>query len=176
MTDLHTERLILHPVDRAEAERIVAGQRDDEDSWAPDFPFDGDVIGVTAFLRATAAHGAQHPFGHYRITRIEDGQAIGGIGFKGQPAGGSVEIGYGLVPSARGSGYAAEAAGALVDLARQHGLARIVADTDRDNVASQRTLERAGFAQTSSDGDLVTFALTLGIRSSGVSAVVSRRP
>jgi len=112
VTDLHTERLILQPIDAVE--RIVARRRAPHDSWARDFPFEGDVIGLTAFLRATAANGDQRPFGHYRITRAAGGQAIGGIGFKGQPDNGSVEIGYGLVPSARGHGYAAEAAQALV--------------------------------------------------------------
>jgi len=138
VTDLRTERLILHPTDVAEAGRIVARWPGPEDRWAPDFPFEGDVIGVTAYLQAVALHGDQHPFGHYRITRAEDGLAIGGIGFKGQPQGGSVEIGFGLAPSARGHGYAAEAARALVSLAREHGLSRVVADTAPDNIASQR--------------------------------------
>ena len=52
--------------------------------------------------------------GYYRITRLADGRAVGGIGFKGQPDGGCVEIGYGLAPSARGHGYAAEAVVALL--------------------------------------------------------------
>src|ERR1700678_3475473 len=88
MTDLETPRLSLHAIDTAEGERIVARRAAAEDAWAEDFPFDGDVIGVTAFLRATAAHGAQRPFGCYRITRTADGKAIGGIGFKGQPSNG----------------------------------------------------------------------------------------
>ena len=32
------------------------------------------------FLRVTAAHGEQQPFGHYVVVRAEDGQAVGGIG------------------------------------------------------------------------------------------------
>ena len=53
----------------------------------------------------------------FRSTRTADGKAIGGIGFKGQPNNGCVEVGYGLVPSARGNGYAAEALAALLDVA-----------------------------------------------------------
>jgi RimJ/RimL family protein N-acetyltransferase len=105
MTDLQTPRLSLHAIDIAEGERIVARRPAAEDAWAKDYPFDGDVIGVTAFLRATAAHGEQRPFGCYQITRTADGKAIGGIGFKGQPIDGCVEVGYGLAPSARGNGY-----------------------------------------------------------------------
>lgn len=57
-TDLHSERLILHPVDVTEAKRIVVRQPGPDDCWAQDFPFDGDVIGATLCLRATASHGA----------------------------------------------------------------------------------------------------------------------
>ena len=114
-----------------------------------------------ALTGATTAHGDQHPFGHYVIIRTADGQAIGGIGFKGQPDSGTAVIGYGLAPSGRGNGFATEAARALVNLAREHGLSRIVADTDRDNTASQRTLEHAGFTKTGSNGDLFLYELNV---------------
>ncbi|MEU8299835.1 GNAT family N-acetyltransferase [Micromonospora sp. NPDC048909] len=162
MTELHTPRLTLHAIDTAEGERIIARHAGATDVWADDFPFDGDVIGVTAFLRTASAHGNPRPFGHYRITRKADGQAIGGIGYKGRPHNGCVEIGYGLAPSARGQGYAAEALTALLTVAAEHGVPRVVADTDRDNVASQRTLERAGFRQSGADGDLFRYEVLLG--------------
>lgn len=161
VTDLHTQRLVLHPVDVAEGARITARRPGDDDRWAADFPFDGDVIGATAYLRATAEHGEQRPFGFYRITRAADGQAIGGIGFKGQPRDGSVEVGFGLAPSARGNGYAAEALIALLIVAADHGLDRAVADTDRGNIASQRTLERAGFRRLRSRGCLYSYEVVL---------------
>jgi RimJ/RimL family protein N-acetyltransferase len=151
----------LHAIDTAEGERIVARQARAGDVWAADYPFDGDVIGVTAFLRATSAHGDQRPFGHYRITRTADGQAVGGIGFKGRPQNGCVEIGYGLAPSARGRGYAAEALTALLTVAAEHGVSRVVADTDTGNIASQRTLERAGFRRSGTNGDLYLYEVLL---------------
>lgn len=160
VTELRTPRLCLHAIDTAEGERIVGRRAGAEDAWAEDFPFDGDVIGVTAFLAATAAHGDQRPFGHYRITRTADGKAIGGIGFKGQPDEGCVEVGYGLAP-ARGHGYAAEALVALLNVAASHGLSRVVADTTGDNIASQRTLERAGFRRTGTNGDLYQYEVVL---------------
>lgn len=159
--ELQTPRLCLHPIDTAEGERIVGRRPVAGDAWAEDFPFDGDVIGVTAFLTATAAHGDQRPFGHYRISRAADGKAIGGIGFKGQPDDRCVEVGYGLTPSARGHGYAAEALVALLNVAVDHGLSRVVADTTRDNTASQRTLERAGFRQIGTNGDHYLYDVVL---------------
>lgn len=150
-------RLRLRAVDVAEAERIAAREPGPADVWADDFPFEGDVIAVTGFLRATAAHGDQGPFGYYRISRTTDGRAIGGAGFKGRPERGCVEIGYGLVPSARGHGYAAEAVRALSGIAAAHGVTTLRADTTLDNIASQRTLVHAGFDLVRSDDQLHYF-------------------
>jgi len=158
---LRTRRLVLRAVDTLEAERVVAGRPDPQDRWAQDFPFAGDVAGATMFLRATAAYGDLGPFGHYLVIRADDDRAIGGIGFKGLPEAGSVEIGYGLVTSARGHGYAAEAVGALVALARGRGVSRVVAHTVQDNIASQRTLDRAGFTRTGTEGDEYLYELGL---------------
>jgi len=161
MSDISTARLELHAIDVAEGERIVARRAGPTDAWADDFPFEGDVIAVGGFLRATASLGEQRPFSYYRITRRSDGRAVGGVGFKGQPEGGCVEIGYGLAPSARGHGYAAEAAIALLAVAADHGLEKVIADTTLDNVASQRTLVRAGFRRVRSDAELHHYEVLL---------------
>jgi RimJ/RimL family protein N-acetyltransferase len=161
MTDVRTSRLQLHPVDVAEAERIVARSPGPADAWAEDFPFDGDVGAVGGSLRATAALGEQRPFGYYRITRRADGRSIGGLGFKGQPDGGCVEIGYGLAPSARGHGYPAEAVMSLLTVAAQNGLSRVIAHTTLDNTASQRTLVGAGFRLVTSDNELQRYEVLL---------------
>jgi RimJ/RimL family protein N-acetyltransferase len=164
MTDLQTARLQLHAVDSAEAERIVTRKAGPADSWAEDFPFEGDVGAVGSFLRATAASGEQRPFGYYRITRRADGRAVGGVGFKGRPDGGTAEIGYGLAPSARGHGYAAEAVLSLLALGRDLGLSRVIADTTKDNIASQRTLLRAGFRLVEGATDLHAYEAILDAR------------
>jgi RimJ/RimL family protein N-acetyltransferase len=154
MTDLRTPRLLLRPIDTAEGERMVARTAGPTDAWADDFPSTGDVRAVVAFLHATAAHGDQRPFGYYRITRLADGRAVGGIGFKSQPQDGCVEIGYGLAPSSRGHGYGAEAIVILLGIAEDHGLAKVIANTTLTNIASQRTLVRAGFELAESDDEL----------------------
>ena len=163
MTDVRTSRLQLHAIDVEEGERIVARSAGPADAWADDFPFEGDVGAVGSFLRATAERGEQRPFGYYRITRLADGRAVGGIGFKSQPDGGCVEIGYGLAPSARGHGYAAEAAVALLAMAADHGVSRVIAGTTPDNIASQRTLVRAGFHLVGTDGELHHYEALLDI-------------
>jgi len=163
MPDVRTARLQLHAIDVAEGERIVARAAGPADVWADDYPFEGDIGAVGGFLRATAAHGEQRPLGYYRITRLADGRAIGGIGFKGQPDAGCIEIGYGLAPSARGHGYAAEALIALVAMAADNRVSRVIADTTRDNIASQRTLIRAGFRLLGTDDELHHYQLLLNI-------------
>jgi RimJ/RimL family protein N-acetyltransferase len=154
-------RLELHAIDVDEGERIVSKTPAPTDSWADDFPFEGDAGAAAAFLRASTSQGDQRPFGFYRITRLDDGRAIGGIGFKGQPEGGCVEIGYGLAPSARGHGYTAEAVSALLTVAAGHGLSKVIADTTLDNVASQRTLMRVGFRLASTDDELHHYEVLL---------------
>jgi RimJ/RimL family protein N-acetyltransferase len=161
--DIRTSRLVLHPIDVTEGLRIVARNAGPDDAWAKDFPFEGDVGAVGGFLRASAATGEQRPFGYYRITCLADGLAVGGIGFKGQPDDGCVEIGYGLAPSARGQGFAAEAVVALLAVAADHGVSRVIADTTPDNVASQRTLIRAGFHLVGTDGELQHYERYLDI-------------
>ena len=162
MPDIETTRLVLHPVDAAEAGRIRNRTQTAEDQWADDYPFEGDIVALGAFVAASERDGEQRPFGYYRITQRSDGQAIGGIGFKGPPDNGVVEVGYGLAPSARGHGYAAEALTALTTAAASYGVARVRADTVPNNIASRRTLERAGFVRVAADADLLRYEFSVG--------------
>lgn len=155
--DTETERLVLHPVDREEARRIHDRAPAGNDRWADDFPFGGDVAATGALLQATALRGDQRPFGYSLLRRRSDGLAIGGIGFKGPPEDGALEVGYGLAPSARGQGYATEALIAMLGIAAGLGVAVVRADTEPDNVASQRTLEKAGFLPAGGDRALRWF-------------------
>ena len=110
VSDLYTTHLVLHALDLAEAQRIVLARLGPGDSWADDYPFEGDLVVLEMMSRAGAGAGADpRPFGYHRISRRVDGRALGGIGFKGAPVNGALEVGYGLVPSARGQGYAREA-------------------------------------------------------------------
>jgi RimJ/RimL family protein N-acetyltransferase len=161
MTDRETARLILRAVDTAQAQRIRDKAPSAEDHWAEGYPFEGDLAAIGGFLRATDQHGDQRPFGYYQITRQSDGVAVGGIGFVGPPDGGMVEIGYGLIPAARGQGYAGEALLALMAIADEHGIAEFRADTTHDNIASQRTLAHAGFEQVAADDELLHYEARL---------------
>lgn len=160
MGDLVTVRLVLHPMTVGEAERVVAGGSDSGARWAPGYPTAGDVIAARRFLGTCADTGDPQPFGNYEIRRREDGQAIGGLGFHG-PAdeNGSVTIGYGLIPSARGKGYASEALRGLLLFARARGVTRVKGDTDHDNIASQHVMMAAGMRSAGEDERVRYFEL-----------------
>jgi [ribosomal protein S5]-alanine N-acetyltransferase len=95
------------------------------------------------------------------IIHREDNTLIGDIGFKGRPnADGSVEIGYGIVPSYRNQGYASEAARAMVEWAFSHDdVQRVLANCLNDNIASIRVLEHIGMRQVGASGPLLDWAI-----------------
>jgi RimJ/RimL family protein N-acetyltransferase len=155
MVDLVTARLVLHPMSVIEAERVAAGEPDDGARWAPGYPAEGDVAGAKGFLSTCANTGDPQPLGAYQIRLREDGHAIGGLGFHG-PAdeNGNVTIGYGLIPSARGKGYASEALRALLAFARAHGITCVQGGTTHDNIASQHVMTTVGMRLVAEDGQL----------------------
>jgi RimJ/RimL family protein N-acetyltransferase len=100
----------------------------------------------------------QPPYGDRAIVELGSGRVIGSVGLvpsllplrRGELALGGrcwPEVGlfWALLPSARGRGYATEAARVVADWALQHlDLERIVATTERENLASVRVMERLG--------------------------------
>jgi [ribosomal protein S5]-alanine N-acetyltransferase len=162
-------RLILRPWPWDAVRAITAGDRLDD--WAADYPGDGDVM-IAGLLRDAqeAAGGpgagwsggdaADEAWGHRQVVERASGLVVGGIGFFGPPLGGEAEIGYGIVPSRQGRGYATEAVQAMLAMAWADSRVRIVvAGTDPGNAASQRVLEKAGFRQFTA-GDEFRYQLT----------------
>lgn len=155
MNDLVTERLVLHPMTVAEAERVAAGAPGDGDRWAPGYPTQWDMSGAARFLS-----GDPRLFDSYEIRRREDGLAIGGLGFHGPPENGVVTIGYDLIPSVRGKGYASEALRELLRYARACGITRVEGDTDQDNVASQHVMASVGMRLYAEDERLKYYEIS----------------
>ena len=102
---LETERLRLEPLDVAAARAVAAGERTGR-AWHAEFPGEDDRDAAAMVL----PH-ADLTFGCQLIVEKASGLAVGTIGFFGPPdETGTVMVGYGLVPSARGHGLAAGAA------------------------------------------------------------------
>jgi [ribosomal protein S5]-alanine N-acetyltransferase len=139
-------RLVLRPVPWEAVRAIAASRR--LDGWAADYPSAGDVVIMDLLHRVGRAawSGLDQAWGHRQVVERASGMVVGGIGFLGPPDLGEVEVGYGIVPSRQGRGYATEALCAMVTMAWAHlGVTAVVAGTERGNAASQRVLEKAGF-------------------------------
>ena len=71
---------------------------------------------------------------------------MGDLNFKGPAKAHAVEIGYGVQPEYEGCGYTTEAVQAMTQWAfQQNGVMFVEAETDPDNRASQRVLEKCDF-------------------------------
>lgn len=96
---------------------------------------------------------------------VEDGEIVGLMSVTRLLAAGEIHIGYGVAPTRQGRGVATRAVADLLDWARGGQRVRHVsAETGIDNVASQRVLERNGFARTGEridpeDGPLICWRI-----------------
>jgi RimJ/RimL family protein N-acetyltransferase len=82
----------------------------------------------------------------FHIIEKKDGVKIGHI--SGWMIGRAMEMGFALISSERGKGYGTEAIQLMVDhLFLTKNVVRIQVTTDVSNVASQRALEKVGFAK-----------------------------
>jgi RimJ/RimL family protein N-acetyltransferase len=96
----------------------------------------------------------------------EDGALVAMISFTKRGADGRYELGYGVSPAHRGQGVMTRALAALLPLLAADGHHGLTVETSVDNPASQRVLERNGFARTGTrddpeDGALITWAIDL---------------
>ena len=152
MPTLRTERLVLETLTRDEVAAILAGDRDGR-AWADDYPTEGDLVVAAVIGEAGEYYAENATLAVFQVRDAASGDAIGGIGFLSAPRDGEAEVGYGIVESARGRGLATEALQAVLILAHDHGVERVVALTDPSNVPSHAVLERAAFER---DGEVRT--------------------
>jgi len=110
-------------------------------------PADVDQHRAEINRRITAPNGPDGTFWHVE-EKITPG-FIGCCGLLPLEDSGMIEIGYRFVRKVWGRGLATEAVAAALDHGFRHlGLARIVAITDRRNLASQRVLQKIGLRPT----------------------------
>jgi RimJ/RimL family protein N-acetyltransferase len=151
--EVTSPRLVLRPLRWEAVTAIVDGNR--LDGWAPDYPDGGDRV-IAGLLdrqgRAAVDRSTGRWWCHRQVVERTTDLVVGGIGFLGPPGDGTVEVGYGIVPSRQGRGYATEALTALVAVAwTDPGVRSVWAGTDPGNLASQTVLERAGFSRVAAD-------------------------
>ena len=83
--------------------------------------------------------------GRWAVVVKDNNQFIGWCGLKWLEPSGEIDLGYRYLPAAWGKGYATEAAARLLTYGfEQLGLPKIIAHAHRENVASQKVLEKIG--------------------------------
>ncbi len=116
--------------------------------------------------------------GQLIIERVADGKPIGtvgwhAVGYGPNPESSGWNVGIALLPEARGQGHGTDAQALLAAyLFENTDVNRIEAQTDADNIAEQRSLEKAGFVREGTARgaqfragayhDLVTYSILRG--------------
>ena len=118
---------------------------------------------VFAWVRGMMGRHPEAP-GWFTWFIIGDGQLCGTGGYKGPPGiGGSVEIGYSVIPECQRRGFASSAVNLLVSRAfRDERVRTVRAETLADGIASQGVLRRCGFSSAGShidpdEGEILRF-------------------
>lgn len=140
---VETNRLKIYAASRDAMEKFIAGQTVDELKTA-----------YTEMLEGCLKHPNQWDWYAIWMIEIKDGTHIGELSFKGLDPSGVVEIGYGILPEYENQGYATEAVSAIVNwAAMQTEVTCIEAETEMENRASRRVLEKCGFIATGDVGE-----------------------
>lgn len=85
-------------------------------------------------------------FSVFAFVQVHPARVLGTGGFKGSPADGRVEVGYGVAGSMRGRGIATAAVRQLLGLAfAEPGVAEVLAESAVANLPSRRVVEKLGF-------------------------------
>jgi RimJ/RimL family protein N-acetyltransferase len=141
-------RVRLRDLTIADADLVDAmGHREKSDGGYNDFGLEPQSVDREALARGPLRNERN---GMLLVERIEDGAIIGTVGWHlvrhgPNPESDAWMFGIDLVPEARGLGFGTEAQRLLVHylFATTH-VNRVEASTDVENVAEQRSLERAG--------------------------------
>ncbi len=141
---IETDRLILRrprPADAAAVYERYA--RDPEVTRFLSWPTHRSISETRAYLTFSESEWQRWPAGPYLITSPDQG-ILGSTGL-GFDTSYRAATGYVLAKDAWGLGYATEALGAMVDVARLVGVARLYALCHIRHHASARVLEKCGF-------------------------------
>ena len=144
MTTLHSERLILRPVQSDYAPAFEAFYTEPEVMAIRKYGVMSPEAARTQ-LQGMIEHWKTHGFGMWVVEDRATGEFAGECGLRWLEDASDVELSYGLYPRFRGRGLATEAARAVLDYAdKVLGLDRIVALSRGDNATSHRVLEKLG--------------------------------
>ena len=108
----------------------------------------------TEMLNGCLSHPDRWEWYAIWMIELKDGTHIGELCFKGLSDNGIAEIGYGISEEYQNNGFATEAVKAVLEWAfTQQEVTAIEAETDSNNTASKRVLEKCRFTLNGIIGD-----------------------
>lgn len=143
-TEIKTKRMILRPMSDAEIKALM--ERTDSEEFRAAY---GEML--------SGCKGDPENrvwYAPWAMTLKDTQKYVGDLGFKGPVKKHAVEIGYGVLPEYEGQGYTTEAVQAMTQWAfQQKDVVFVEAETEPENKASQRVLEKCGFAPDGTTGE-----------------------
>lgn len=152
MTFIETSRLTLIPLSEAQLRQCLENYPEFEAALG--LEISGEALSEATRQAAIIklwrmTHNAAEAiwFTYWVLVNKARNRAIGMAGFKGPPnESHEVEIGYGLQPAYQNQGFMTEAVAGLLEwVFTQQPVIVIIAITEKDNLPSQRVLEKLGF-------------------------------
>ena len=132
---IETKRLNIYVASQSEMEQFIESQM-----------IDVLKLAYTEMLNGCLNNPNQWEWHAIWMIELKDGTHIGEVCFKGLDSNGIAEIGYGISEKYQNYGYATEAVKAVLEWAFSNpNVTAVEAETDSENVASKRVLEKCGF-------------------------------
>ena len=116
---------------------------------------------ITMFLEKLREDSTQLGWGVWLVINKENNTIIGDIGFKGKPnSENTVEVGYGIIPSAQNNGYATEAVKEIINWAfTNDDVDKVVAECLHNNIPSIKVLEKLNMNKIGTVNDMLKWEL-----------------
>ncbi|MBS4214786.1 MULTISPECIES: GNAT family N-acetyltransferase [Neobacillus] len=116
---------------------------------------------IKMFLEKLKEDSTQFGWGVWLVINKENNTIIGDIGFKGKPnSENTVEVGYGIIPSAQNKGYATEAVNEIINWAFTNDhVDKVVAECLHDNIPSIKVLEKLKMNKIGTVNDMLKWEL-----------------
>lgn len=142
---LRTDRLLLRQFEETDAPGFFQMNADPEVlQYTGDQPF-RDVAAARSFIAGYDAY-QRYGYGRWTVRRLADDTYLGFCGLRYDPKLDEVDLGFRIIRTYWGKGYATEAAQACLQYAFDAlAIPMIVGRARRENLASIRVLEKLGF-------------------------------
>ncbi|HZK62563.1 MAG TPA: GNAT family N-acetyltransferase [Puia sp.] len=169
---VHTERLHIVPLKPEELDCYLQGNgrleklfklKDNGRTVSTDVR---DRVNEVLLPRLRKMKGTDYLFlTFWLVVEKSSGSIVAELGFKGKPDGeGAIEIGYGTLPSRRGLGFMTEAVAGMIQWARTRPEVKwLTAETDKDNLASVRVMEKNNFESVVLVGNMRWWRLPVSV-------------